>query len=123
MDLSHPKKFIQPISTKYINNVQIVAVTPVPSAAHSSLLQSPSRLASWYYKHHRVDHFELIRREFRNESKWTQLEDTETMRLWLHKRVIAIQKYITIFKLLYKFVFSDLSLTCSALHLCQMSTR
>uniref|UniRef100_A0A914I4Z4 DOCKER domain-containing protein n=1 Tax=Globodera rostochiensis TaxID=31243 RepID=A0A914I4Z4_GLORO len=48
--------------------------------------------ASWYYKHHRVQRFELVRRAFRADTKWTQLEDNETTRLWLHKRIIQIQR-------------------------------
>lgn len=72
--------------------IQIIAVSPLPSGTYTSLLQSRSRLASWYYKHHGIQRFELVRREFRADTKWTQLEDTESMRLWLHKRVITIQR-------------------------------
>ncbi|KAL3085843.1 hypothetical protein niasHT_039007 [Heterodera trifolii] len=74
--------------------LQIVPVTPIPlKEVYAKLLQnSPCRLASWYYKHHRIQRFELIRREFRTDTKWTKLEDNETTRLWLHKRIIQIQR-------------------------------
>ncbi|KAL7071740.1 hypothetical protein ACQ4LE_009466, partial [Meloidogyne hapla] len=72
--------------------VQIITVTPIPSPFYSELLLSPSRLTSWYYKYHKVQRFELIRREFKTNTKWTTLEDNETMRLWLHKKIFTIQR-------------------------------
>uniref|UniRef100_A0A183BSX5 DOCKER domain-containing protein n=1 Tax=Globodera pallida TaxID=36090 RepID=A0A183BSX5_GLOPA len=77
-----------------IGNWTILPVSPMPfREVYAKLLQnSPCRLASWYYKHHRVQRFELVRRAFRADTKWTQLEDNETTRLWLHKRIIQIQR-------------------------------
>uniref|UniRef100_A0A915PDT1 DOCKER domain-containing protein n=1 Tax=Meloidogyne floridensis TaxID=298350 RepID=A0A915PDT1_9BILA len=66
----------------YLSDLEflIVTVTPIPSPFYSELLLSPSRLTSWYYKYHKIQRFQLIRREFKTNTKWTDLEDNETMR-------------------------------------------
>lgn len=56
------------------------------------LSRSSNRLSRWYYKHHRIQRFEHMRREMRADTKWTQLDANDATRLWLRCRHIAIEK-------------------------------
>uniref|UniRef100_A0A7E4URQ2 DOCKER domain-containing protein n=1 Tax=Panagrellus redivivus TaxID=6233 RepID=A0A7E4URQ2_PANRE len=68
--------------------LQIIPVTPIQ--AESTLDSSAGVLLRWYYKHHDITSFELLRPLRCDDTKWTTLMNTESTQLWIQRRVMTV---------------------------------